>query len=103
MSTATDIDVQIDEKIKALISEPSRYHVVFLNDEVTPMEWVIELLTLIFKHTYSQAEHLTLTIHSEGSAVVGTYSYEVAEQKCIEATKASKEQGFPLKIQLEEE
>ena len=48
MSTATDIEVQIDEKIKDLISEPRRYHVIFLNDEVTPMEWVIELLTLIF-------------------------------------------------------
>ena len=48
MSTVTDIDVQIDEKIKDLIKEPSRYHVIFMNDDATPMEWVVELLINIF-------------------------------------------------------
>ena len=103
MSTVTDIDVQIDEKIKHLIKEPSRYNVIFLNDNATPIEWVIDLLVNIFKHTSSSAEALTMEIHTNGSAVVGTYSYEVAEQKTIEATKASKEHGFPLQIKLEEE
>lgn len=103
MSTVTDIDVQIDEKIKDLIKEPSRYNVIFLNDNTTPIEWVIELLVRVFKHTQSSAEHLTMEIHNNGSAVVGTYSYEIAEQKTIEATQSSREHGFSLQIKLEAE
>ena len=103
MSTVTDIDIQIDEKIKDLIKEPSRYNVIFLNDDTTPIEWVIELLIRVFKHTQSSAEHLTMEIHNNGSAVVGTYSYEIAEQKTIEATQSSREHGFSLQIKLEAE
>tara|TARA_B100000780_G_scaffold254962_1_gene203384 strand:+ start:378 stop:695 length:318 start_codon:yes stop_codon:yes gene_type:complete len=101
--TDTDIDVQINEKIKDLISEPSLYNVIFLNDDATPMEWVVELLIDVFKHTHSSAEHITMEIHTNDSAVVGTYSYEIAEQKTIEATQASREHGFPLQIKLESE
>tara|TARA_E500000331_G_scaffold329557_1_gene350280 strand:+ start:368 stop:679 length:312 start_codon:yes stop_codon:yes gene_type:complete len=103
MTTVTDIDVQIDEKIKDLIKEPNRYNVIFLNDNSTPMEWVIDLLIRIFKHTQSSAENLTMEIHTNGSAVVGTYSYEIAEQKTIEATQASREHGFSLQIKMESE
>lgn len=103
MSTVTDIDVQIDEKIKDLIKEPNRYNVIFLNDNSTPMEWVVDLLIRIFKHTQSSAENLTMEIHTNGSAVVGTYSYEIAEQKTIEATQASREHGFSLQIKMESE
>ena len=103
MSTVTDIDVQIDEKIKDLIKEPNRYNVIFLNDNSTPMEWVVDLLIRIFKHTQSSAENLTMEIHTNGSAVVGTYSYEIAEQKTIDATQASREHGFSLQIKMESE
>ena len=103
MSTVTDIDVQIDEKIKDLIKEPNRYNVIFLNDNSTPMEWVVDLLMRIFKHTQSSAENLTMEIHTNGSAVVGTYSYEIAEQKTIEATQLSREHGFSLQIKMESE
>ena len=67
------------------------------------MEWVIDLLIRIFKHTQSSAENLTMEIHTNGSAVVGTYSYEIAEQKTIEATQASREHGFSLQIKMESE
>lgn len=96
-------DVQIDEKIKKVTKEPSRYKVIFLNDDATPMEWVIEVLTSIFKHTQDSAEKITLTIHNEGSAIVGSYSHEIAEQKSIEATSASRNHGFPLQIRTEAE
>ena len=105
MTTVTDVDVdvKIDEKIRDLIKEPSRYHVIFFNDNQTPMEWVVDLLITIFKHTQSSAENLTMEIHTNGSAVVGTYSYEIAEQKTIEATQLSRENGFPLQVKLEAE
>jgi|TARA_B110000503_G_scaffold23744_1_gene37199 ATP-dependent Clp protease adaptor protein ClpS len=102
-------DVILDEKIvvdttnKKETKEPSRYNVIMLNDDSTPMEWVIGILKEIFKHTDSSSEALTMTIHSEGSAVVGTYKYEIAEQKSVEATTASRNHGFPLQIKIEEE
>lgn len=101
--TQTDIEVKIDEKIKKKPVEPPKYKVVFLNDDVTPIEWVIELLITVFKHSNETAEKITLTIHAEGSGVAGTYSYEIAEQKAIEATTASRNHGFPLQIKVDKE
>jgi ATP-dependent Clp protease adaptor protein ClpS len=96
-------DIKIDEKIKQDVSEPKDYKVIFLNDDKTPMEWVIDVLTTIFKHSQEGAEKITLQIHTEGSAVVGIYCYEIAEHKSIEATQASRNHGFPLQIRLEQE
>ena len=103
MSTDVIDEVKIDEKIKREIKEPKRYKVIFLNDDATPIDWVIKVLTEIFKHTQESAEKITMTVHVEGSAVVGTYSYEIAEQKTVEATNASRNHGFPLQIRMEEE
>jgi ATP-dependent Clp protease adaptor protein ClpS len=101
--THTDVEVKIDEKIKKRAVEPPKYKVVFLNDDQTPIEWVIGLLIDVFKHTNETAEQITLTIHTEGSGVAGTYSYEIAEQKAIESTTASRNQGFPLQIRIDKE
>lgn len=99
----TAIDVQIDEKIKQVIAEPKRYKVVFLNDDKTPIEFVIELLVSLFRHSEETAKDITLTVHNEGSAVAGTYTYEIAEQKTIESTALSRQHGFPLQIRIEQE
>jgi ATP-dependent Clp protease adaptor protein ClpS len=96
-------DVQIDEKIKRIIKEPSKYKVIFLNDDATPIDWVIKVLTDIFKHSQESAERITLTVHHEGAGVAGVYSYEIAEQKMTEAINASRNHGFPLQIRMEEE
>lgn len=96
-------DVVIDEKIKIDIEEPKKYKVIMLNDDSTPMDWVIEILEKIFKHSLSTAQKIMLEIHNNGSAVAGVYSYELAEQKVIETTTASRNQGFPLQLQLESE
>ena len=99
----TETDIVIDEKIDEIILEPPMYKVVMLNDETTPMEWVIEILVSIFKHSETTAKEITLTIHNEGSGLAGIYSYEIAEQRSLEAVSASRERGFPLQIKLEEE
>ncbi len=101
MSTA--VDIQIDEKIKITSKEPSKYKIVFINDDQTPMEFVVSLLTEFFKHSEEVARSITLKIHEEGSGVVGVYSHEIAEQKAIEATSISRENGFPLRIKVEED
>ena len=103
MNTEFDVDVKIDEVIEQKITEPSKYKVIFFNDDATPMEWVIEMLTGIFRHSEETAQHLTLQIHAEGSSTVGIYTYEVAEQKAVEATTASRDRSYPLQIKVEEE
>jgi|SRR5210317_690626 len=100
---SVDVDVNIDEKIKTEIQEPKKYKVLVINDDQTPMEWVIGILMEIFKHSRETAEKITLEIHNEGSSIAGIYTYEVAEQKVLESTTASRNQGFPLQFRLEEE
>ena len=103
MTTEFIDDVQLDERIKKVTQEPIKYKVVLLNDDQTPVEWVVKVLTEIFKHTNETAEQITLAIHNEGSGVAGIYTYEIAEQKTIEATTASRNHGFPLAVKMEQE
>jgi ATP-dependent Clp protease adaptor protein ClpS len=100
---STDTDITIDERIKRKLREPSKYKIIFLNDDATPMEWVIDVLTTIYRHSQKSAENITMTIHTEGSGVVGVYSHEVAEVKMHETIVASRDRGFPLNITLEED
>ena len=100
---STDTDIVIDEKIKQTVKEPSMYNVIMLNDDATPMEWVVGILKEIFRHSNADAEALTMKIHNDGSAVAGTYKYEIAEQKSVEAVNASRNHGFPLQLKVEEE
>ncbi len=85
------------------VLKPSKYKVIVLNDDSTPVDFVIAMLIRNFKHTPAGAEQLTMKIHHEGSAVVGIYSYEVAEQKCVEGINLARENGFPLLIKAEPE
>jgi len=103
MMTETVNDVKIDEKITHKIGLPPNYKVIVLNDDATPMDWVISILVQVFKHSEETAKKVTLTIHTEGSAVAGIYTFEVAEQKSIEAVNLSREHGFPLSFRLEQE
>jgi ATP-dependent Clp protease adaptor protein ClpS len=97
------VEAKIEDKVVVALQPPKLWKVVFLNDDKTPMEFVIELLTGIFKHSDLKAKDLTLEIHNTGAAVVGIYPFEIAEQLGVEATHLSRSNGFPLQIQVEEE
>jgi ATP-dependent Clp protease adaptor protein ClpS len=99
MTTATTVE----EKVVVALQPPKLWKVIFLNDDQTPMELVIELLTGIFKHNESTAKDITLEIHETGSGIAGVYPFEIAEQKGIEATGVARSNGSPLRIQVEEE
>jgi ATP-dependent Clp protease adaptor protein ClpS len=77
--------------------------VIFLNDNFTPAEFVIVILMTIYRHPENIAKDLTLKVHNEGSAVVGIYSYEIAEQKMIETVALARQNTFPLELKLEPE
>lgn len=98
-----DSDVKIDEKIKQKINEPKRWKVIFLNDDYTPMDFVIEILTMIFKHNQETAKQITMEIHNTGSGIAGVYVFDIAEVKAVEVTTLARSQGFPLQVKMEEE
>ena len=92
-------------RIKPLeaIKEPPLYRVVYLNDNQTTYEFVIESLIEYFDYTVETAEQITIDIHDAGSAVVAVLPYEIAEQKGIEVTMLARAQSYPLQIKLEPE
>ncbi len=96
-------DIQLDEKIKVVISEPKNWKVILLNDDSTPMEFVIAMLMEIFRHTSESAENIMMQVHETGSGIAGVYSFEIAEAKAVEATNQARANGFPLQLKLEEE
>jgi ATP-dependent Clp protease adaptor protein ClpS len=100
---SVETEIVLDEKIDLEIKQPKRYKVVFLNDDTTPMEFVIEVLMNIYKHSEETARDITMTIHNEGAGVVGIYTYEIAEQKAVETTTLARNHGFSLQIKVEEE
>jgi len=92
-------------RIKPLeaIKEPPLYRVVYLNDNQTTYEFVVETLIEYFDYTAETAEQITIDIHDAGSAVVAVLPYEIAEQKGVEVTMLARAQSYPLQIKLEPE
>jgi ATP-dependent Clp protease adaptor protein ClpS len=97
------VDVKIEEKIKVRVSEPKRWKVIILNDDFTPVDFVIEMLVDIFKHNFDSASTVTMQVHETGSGIAGLYDFEIAEIKAVEATRMARDNGFPLQIKIEEE
>jgi len=96
-------EAKTEEKVSIQIDPPKMWKVIMLNDNTTPMEFVMELLMKIFKHDENKSRELILEIHNTGSSVVGVYAHEIAEQKALDATQISRSNNFPLMIRLEAE
>ena len=96
-----DLGVKTVTKEKLDLKEPEKYDVVFLNDEVTTVEFVIKVLKNIFFFFFEQGIALTTHIHEKGKGVVGTYLYEIAEQKGIETTVLARDEGYPLQVKVQ--
>jgi len=88
---------------KLNIPEPPNYRVIYVNDQTTTREFVVETLKIIFHYDEGGAEAITMRVHEEGSAVVAVLPYELAEQKGIEVTMLARNNGFPLQVKLEED
>ena len=94
-----------DLKIKPNLdlSEPPLYKVIYFNDEVTSMHFVVNSLVDYFNYNNETASTITESIHAQGSAVVAVLPYEIAEQKGIEVTIDARSQGYPLQVKVEAE
>jgi len=85
------------------LAEPPMFKIIYLNDNATPMEFVIETLIDSFNYSSETAEKITMDIHEAGSAVVAVLPYEIAEQKGIEVTVQARNNNYPLQVKLEPE
>ncbi len=84
------------------LKEPSRYQVVLLNDDFTPMDFVVEVLQRFFQMDQEQATQVMLHVHTRGKGVCGTYSREVAESKVAQVNDHSREHQHPLLCSMDQ-
>lgn len=103
MSEIAEAKPILKSKSKSGIQEPSRYNVIYINDEVTTFEFVVESLIVIFGYERIDAEEMARKIHEAGSSIVATLPYEMAEQKGYEVTVLARNSGYPLIVKLEQE
>ncbi|MGB0207565.1 MAG: ATP-dependent Clp protease adapter ClpS [Candidatus Puniceispirillaceae bacterium] len=83
--------------------KPSLYRVLMLNDDYTPMEFVVLVLQRFFGHNHEMAQQIMLHVHQRGVGVCGVYSYEVAETKAAQVMDFARQNEHPLQLQLEKE
>jgi ATP-dependent Clp protease adaptor protein ClpS len=100
MSSTQSTNEVVAEKQR--LATPKKYMVIFLNDNVTPMEYVIQVLLTFYGKSPEEANEITLEVHEKGRCVVGSYSYEVAEQKCIETITDARKHNYPLDVVMDE-
>lgn len=85
------------------LAEPPLYKIVYIDDNITTMSFVVNTLINHFDYNEDTAEKITEDIHNEGSAVVAVLPYEIAEQKVYEVIQQARDREFPLEIRLESE
>ncbi len=83
--------------------EPSMYKVLLLNDDYTPMDFVVYVLKTFFKHDDRSAEKIMMDVHKLGSGVAGIFNFEVAETKALQVNQFAKSNKYPLKCTVEED
>ena len=93
--------VLLQEKEKT--KKPSLYRVLMLNDDYTPMEFVVLVLQRFFGHNHETAQQIMLHVHQRGVGICGVYTYEIAEAKASQVMNFARQNEHPLQLQLEKE
>jgi ATP-dependent Clp protease adaptor protein ClpS len=96
-----DFEIELDDQIQT--QEPKKYKVFLLNDDYSTMDFVIEILTKVFRKSIDESTKIMLNIHNNGKEICGVYTYEIARTKVEQVRVLAREKGFPLKAIMEEE
>lgn len=96
-------DVELLTKPKPKTKRPPMYKVMLLNDDFTPMEFVVHVLERFFGLNHAQAFEIMLTVHKKGLAVVGVFSHEIAETKVAQVMDFARRHQHPLQCTMEKE
>ena len=95
-------DTVLLEPTKPKLKKPPMYKVILLNDDFTPMEFVVHVLEAIFGHNRESATRIMLNVHKSGKGVCGIYTKDVAETKVTQVNSYSQENKHPLLCDMEE-
>lgn len=98
-----DEETGVATKTRPKTKRPSLYRVLLLNDDYTPMEFVVEILERIFNKGHEDAVRIMLHVHQNGVGVCGVYTYEVAETKVAQVLDAARRHQHPLQCTMERE
>ena len=98
-----DGDPAVVTKVKPKTKRPPLYKVMLLNDDFTPMEFVVMVLERFFRLNHAQAFEIMLTVHEKGLAVVGVFSHEIAETKVAQVMDSARQNQHPLQCTMEKE
>ncbi len=102
MGTGVDTTPDLAQETEAIITEPRMWQVVLLNDDYTPMEFVVLVLQRFFGIEHDQAIQVMLKVHHEGRGVCGVYPYDIANTKVVQVSRFAREQQHPLQCVMEE-
>ena len=89
------------QEAKPEVALPPMYRVILLNDDYTPMDFVIEILRLFFNMNHDRATQVMLHVHTNGVGTAGTYSFEIAETKVQKTIEKAREFEYPLRATVE--
>ena len=94
-------DTLLLERTKPKLKKPPMFKVIILNDDYTPMEFVVHILEAIFGHNRDNATRIMLNVHKAGKGVCGIYSRDIAETKMTQVNQYSREKQHPLLCEVE--
>lgn len=92
----------VKERVRRETKEPALYSVVLLNDDYTPMEFVVDVLETVFQKSPAEAYRIMMQVHLGGRGVAGIYPWEVAETKVDTLMSSAREAGHPLQATIED-
>ena len=91
------------QEAKPALQAPPMYKVVLFNDDYTPMDFVVEVLEVFFSLNREQATKVMLAVHTEGRAVCGLYTRDIAETKAMQVNQYARESQHPLLCEIEKD
>lgn len=91
------------QEARPKVAEPKRYKVILVNDDFTPMEFVVHILTVYFNLNEEKATRVMLAVHTKGKGICGVFSKDVAETKVVQVNEFARENQHPLLCTMEEE
>jgi ATP-dependent Clp protease adaptor protein ClpS len=101
MAGAGKISTKPASKNQEKLKEPEEYRVILLNDHYTTMDFVVEILMVIFHKSEHEANRIMLDVHKKGKGIVGVYSWDIAATKASQVHAAAREYEFPLRCIVE--
>jgi ATP-dependent Clp protease adaptor protein ClpS len=93
-------DTVVQERVRT--QKPKMYRVILLNDDFTSMDFVVQILEMIFLKSPSEATQIMLQVHKSGKGVAGIFSKQIAEAKIDQVHQRARSEGFPLRCDMEE-